>query len=149
MGKIIHVTAPSTLPFPQLASLFPNVSAAISLMAHEETLLQSALSLASMHIEYLQGSPTLSPTTLEERGKAIALLNKNLSNPSDGLIIAVAILGSCEVSERPSYLCILNCRQDANANSCRWLRGTLTRGRHTCSAYGICSKCEEAWDLKT
>ena len=78
--------------------MFPNVSAAVNLMAHYESLLQSILSLSSMHLEYLRGARSLGAASLEERGKAIALLNKNLVNPSDGLIIAIAILGSCEVS---------------------------------------------------
>jgi hypothetical protein len=76
-------------------------------MAHDETLLQAVLSLAAMHLEFLQGSKSLSAITLEERGKAIALLNQNLTNPSDGLIVAVAILGSCEVSEtRPYFISV-------------------------------------------
>ena len=67
-------------------------------MAHDETLLQSVLSLTSMHLEHLKGARSPSAASLEERGKAIALLNRNLTNPSDGLIISVTIMASCEVS---------------------------------------------------
>jgi hypothetical protein len=97
----VDITAPVTLPLPHLAYLFPNNAAARALIAHDEILLQSALSIAALHRENLQGNTMFSAGALEERGKAIALLNKSLSDtaaiPSDGLIISVTILGSCEV----------------------------------------------------
>jgi hypothetical protein len=97
----VDVTGPSTIPLPQQARLFPNIAAALSLIAHDGILLQSAISIAAMHQEYLQGLTTFTPATLKERGEAIRLLNQCLSEPvivpSDGLVVAVSILGACEV----------------------------------------------------
>jgi hypothetical protein len=109
----VDVTAPSTLPLPQLAHLFPNNAAALSLIAHDKILLQSALSIAATHLEYLQGFHGFTAACLEERGKAIAAVNKSLSDtssiPSDGLIVSIAILGACEVGTHSCLSCLLSC----------------------------------------